>query len=124
MNTRQIASEYRLAQWAQAMQEHKASGESICAFCQRKGVSRNTYFYWQRKLRETACERLAEIGSESTGLAVKGFAEINIVDTPALSVTAPASQVCVEVGRYKVITDSGYPAESLAVLLRALTKPC
>ena len=45
MTTREIAAEYRLAQWAQALQARVTSGESIKDFCQSKGVSRNTYFY-------------------------------------------------------------------------------
>jgi hypothetical protein len=115
-----------LAQWVQAIQERKSSGETITDFCQRKGVNRNTYFYWQQKIRKTACEKLTEIqGIETqTGLAIKGFTEIKVAETPMLPVTAPASQICIEAGRYKITTDSGYPAEVLASLLRELLRPC
>ena len=66
MNTREIAMEYRLAQWAQALQERITNGESIKEFCQNRGVSRNTYFYWQRKLRKTASKQMAVKQAEAT----------------------------------------------------------
>jgi hypothetical protein len=122
VNTRQVAAEYRLAQWTQALAERKANGESISDFCRNKGVSRNTYFYWQRKLREAACERLSEIQSPSTGLSVQGFTEVQLAHPPVLPIAVSASQICVEAGRYKITTDSAYPTDSLVALLRKL--PC
>lgn len=59
MNTREIAAEYRLSHWAQIMRERKESGLSIKTFCEGAGFHENVYYYWQRKLRETACEGLA-----------------------------------------------------------------
>ena len=126
MNTRQVATEYRLAQWVQAMQERKASGETIKEFCQRKGVNKNTYFYWQQRIRKAACEKLAEVQSmeAQTGLSVQGFTEVKITEAPALPMAVLPSKICVEAGKYKITTDSGYPAESLSMLLRELIRPC
>jgi putative transposase len=59
IDTRKVASEYRLSQWAQMMQARQDSGKSINDFCQEVGVSRNAYFYWQRRLRKAACKELA-----------------------------------------------------------------
>ena len=122
MNTRQIAAEYRLMQWMQAIQERKANGETVKDFCQRRGVNRNTYFYWQQRVRKAACEKLVEIqGAEAqTCLAVQGFTEVNMTQSPMLPAPAPASKICVEVGRYKITTDSGYPTETLMSLLKKL----
>jgi putative transposase len=59
MNTQKVAKEYRLSQWAQVIQERRNSGQSVKDFCERSGISKNTYFYWQRKLREAACAQLS-----------------------------------------------------------------
>ena len=67
VNTREIAQEYRLGHWAKIMQEREQSGLSIKAFCQQIGIATNTYFYWQRKLRETACRELAVDSTDTTG---------------------------------------------------------
>jgi putative transposase len=61
MNTREIAANYRLAHWAQIVNDQKTSGQTIKAFCTSVGVHLNVFFYWQRKLREAAACELAPI---------------------------------------------------------------
>lgn len=78
MDTRKIASEYRLAHWGGLLQERVASRQSIDGFCTASGISRNTYFYWQRKLREAACNRLAEENTpEDCVLVPKGWTQLS-----------------------------------------------
>jgi putative transposase len=60
MDTQKVASEYRLAQWAQVIEARLSSGQNIKDFCQTAGISKNAYFYWQRKLRKKACTELAK----------------------------------------------------------------
>jgi hypothetical protein len=60
MNTRNIASEYRLNYWAQIMQDCQASGMSISQYCKTAGFHPNKYYYWQRKLREASYQELTE----------------------------------------------------------------
>jgi len=126
MNTREIATEYRLAQWAQAMQERITNGESIKTFCENKGVSKNTYFYWQRRLRETACKQLALKQTETTGsnLPARNFAEIRIVEPAAMPEPKSPSLIHMEIGVARLSIDSTYPTEKLAALLRELARPC
>ena len=77
MDTRKITSEYRLSQWAQILQERQASGLSIIDFCQKKEINKNTYFYWQRKLREAACTELAKNPEEFVNLVPSGWAQLS-----------------------------------------------
>jgi putative transposase len=70
MDTKKVTTEYRMSQWAQVIQARADSGQSIKDFCQTEGISRNAYFYWQKRLRESACTELAkkeEPGSVSPG---------------------------------------------------------
>ncbi len=60
MDIKKVAAEYRLSQWAQVIQTRLGSGQSIKDFCQAEGISRNIYFYWQKKLREAACTEVAQ----------------------------------------------------------------
>jgi putative transposase len=120
MDTRKIASEYRLAQWSQAMRERADSGESIRSFCQNRGVSKNTYFYWQKKLRSVACERLAKLQEKPTGIAAHSFTEVKMLESPNQSLAEETGQLLIEVRGVKITTDSTYPADKLATLLREL----
>lgn len=60
MYTQKVATEYRLAQWAQVIQTRLDSGQNIKDFCQTTGISKNAYFYWQKKLRKKACTELTK----------------------------------------------------------------
>ena len=44
MNTREIASEYRLSQWAKALEERGGSGRSIKAYCKATGIRESVCF--------------------------------------------------------------------------------
>ena len=126
MNTREIATEYRLSQWAQAMQDRAANGESIQRFCENKGISKNTYFYWQRKLRETACNQLALRQTEASGRALpaQNFTEIRVAEPAAMPGTAQPSQIHMELGGARITIDSTYPTDKLTALLRELGRSC
>ena len=125
MNTREIASEYRLAHWAQLVQNRRDSGQSIKTFCENIGIHANSYYYWQRKLREATCEELTGMESGAAGLMPPGFAEVKLATMAAQPLAASQSQsICVEVPGARITADSGYPAEKLACLMRAVMQPC
>jgi hypothetical protein len=50
MNTREMATEYRLTQWASVLTERGGSGLSIREYCRRTQIKECVYYYWQRKL--------------------------------------------------------------------------
>lgn len=75
MDTKKVATEYRLSQWAQVIQTRLGSGQSIQDFCQATGISRNAYFYWQKKLREAACTEL-EKAEEPKDIVPRGWMQI------------------------------------------------
>ena len=122
MNTREMAAEYRLAHWAGIMNERKESGLSVKAFCENAGIHGNTYFYWQKKLREMACGVLAG----TTMLAPQGFAEVKLAAQPMLPVPAATmqNQISIESSGVRITACGEYPADKLAALLREVMRPC
>ncbi|MRS02507.1 IS66 family insertion sequence hypothetical protein [bacterium] len=65
MDTKEVTGEYRLTQWVQVIRERQESGQYIKDFCSERGISRNAYFYWQRKLRKAACKQLTGPGEHA-----------------------------------------------------------
>ena len=126
MNTREIAVEYRLAHWAGIMRERKKSGLSIRAFCENVGIHENSYYYWQKKLREAACSEIAKAQAETANLTpvsfAEGFAEVKLIEHTAqpISIASSQSQVSVESAGIRIVADSEYPADKLVALLREL----
>lgn len=75
MDTQKVATEYRMSQWEQVIQARADSGQSIKDFCQVEGISRNAYFYWLKKLRESACTELAK-KEEPRSLSPGGWVQL------------------------------------------------
>jgi putative transposase len=133
-----MAAAYRLEQWSLAMQEKNASEMTVKAFCQAKGVSRNTYFYWQRRLREAVCRELSlqqdceAIGaptsrSASAGslapvkaVAPNGWAVCEVAKVPP----ADDGAVVIEIGQSRVRATAGTDTELLARVCRMLVSIC
>jgi len=117
INTREIAAEYRLSHWSQIMQERMQSGTSIKSYCRQIGISCNTYFYWQKKLREAACSRIADaVNRTENALIPHGWTQV-AEDEPA---PAAPSTLTVQVGDCRVSVDTGTDIELLSKVCRVL----
>lgn len=113
IDTRKIATEYRLTQWAGIVQTRQSRGQSIKDFCAAEGISKNMYFYWQRKLRETACsEHVRQKSITENELVPSGWARIEPQGTK--------TSLTVEVGGCQVTVSDDTNPELLVKVCRAL----
>jgi len=120
MNTKEIAMEYRLSQWARALQEKNANGETVAEFCRNRGVSKNTFFYWQRKLRETAVNQIAEVKkAEPRAVIPSGWTQVTEVKE---SPKAEETSLLIEIGKYRVIVNENTKPNLLEKTCRVLMK--
>ena len=121
MDTRKVATEYRLAQWAEIVQLRLSRGQSIKSFCGAEGISKNTYFYWQRKLREAACAEL-ERSQESNVIQsdLIKYEPVPVGWTQLSSVESQDSSLTIEVGGCRVIVNSDTDPALLSQTLRTL----
>ncbi|NLV51635.1 MAG: IS66 family insertion sequence element accessory protein TnpB [Clostridiales bacterium] len=116
MNTREVAAEYRMAQWTQTIQARVQSGQSIKEFCASAGISRNAYFYWQRKLREAACIGHMTVQNRENGLVPNGWTQLSET-TPS---TVTVGTLTVEVSGCHITATAETDLELLAKVCRAL----
>jgi transposase-like protein len=115
INTRGIAAEYRLTHWAGVVRQRAESGLTVKAFCESEGLPENTYFYWQRKLRESVCEGPAALPAPS------GWA----VAVPAKPGAAAASRtLSVEIGKCRVLVGADTDERLLAKVCGVLVSIC
>jgi transposase-like protein len=108
------------------MHERKESGLSVKAFCEGAGIHENSYYYWQKKLREAACGELSENQGKATSMAVPGFIEARLAERPKLPTLAEdrQGQISIETSGVRITASSEYPADKLAALLREVMRPC
>lgn len=129
MDTRKMASEYRFAYWTQVMRERSESGLNVKMFCANAGINPNTYFYWQKKLRESASSEFAIMLPDSTqdGLMQASFAEVRLLENQTQqqhATTESSGSLLMEIAGVKLTADCNYPAEKLSYLLRELVNQC
>lgn len=48
---RKLTKEYRLKHWLTLIQQRANSGKNVNDWCKEHGISRNSYYYWQRELK-------------------------------------------------------------------------
>ena len=120
MDTREMAAEYRMSQWAQILRERKESGLSVRAYCKTAGIHENKYFYWQKKLREGACEDIRQAKPKEIGAAVpNGWAicEIEKAETER-------GAVYIEIGKSRIAVTSETDQTLLSKACQVLVELC
>ncbi|MCL1824083.1 MAG: hypothetical protein FWG44_07765 [Oscillospiraceae bacterium] len=105
MNAREITNQYRESRWIQLFAERN-SGETVNKFCERNEISRAQFFYWQRKLRKSACSEIEE-APQSWALCVQ-------------SPPPEQSEIIVEVGGCRIAVNSDTDEKLFARVCRTL----
>ena len=93
---RNLTREYRASQWAGIIKECRDSGQTIRSWCDENGIGEKSYYYWQRRLRENACQVLEQ--SSTPGLPA--FAEVSISrasNPEAIAVTLRMGEITAEI---------------------------
>ena len=102
MDTRLMANQYKLEQWATLIQECRASGMMIKDWCEQNNIKKDCFYYWQRKVRQAACLAI----TEST-LPSQRFSEIPSVVTETTTVGDFRAELTILVGGVIVSVSKG-----------------
>ena len=131
MNTRAIAMQYRLQQWAGIIQDCKESGLSIREYSKNAGFHENRYYYWQKKLREVTCEELARANPGQTSLApIEAGCRTPVIwagiGKRELGTTATPISRNITISRdgWAVTVEPGFDPVLLAEALRVVSRVC
>lgn len=52
MDTRLATRQYRLNKWADIIHDHCESSTNVSEYCKMHDISKNSYYYWLKKLKE------------------------------------------------------------------------
>lgn len=58
MNTKELETQHNLKKWAAIIKECRSSGMKILQWLEINNISKNQYYYWQKKLKETCIDTL------------------------------------------------------------------
>jgi len=121
VNTNEIAKEYRLSHWAQVMQRRTENSLSIREYCINIGISENTYYYWQRRVRQAACDLL--LPAVPTEIAKPSVPAGWALAEPVKEAIGD-NTVVIEVGPCRVKVAADTDLELLAKVCRMLASLC
>lgn len=52
----QVKQRYRKEEWKQLILDYQSSDMKLLDWCSSRGVTKDKYYYWLRKIREEVCE--------------------------------------------------------------------
>jgi hypothetical protein len=86
MNTRLATKQIRLQQWAAIIKDRTESGLKVDDYCGQHQLSRDAYYYWLHKVKETALEsngsKFVELKESAVPVVVP---QISTINTPHLT---------------------------------------
>jgi hypothetical protein len=116
MNGQEATREYRLAHWTQLLQDHRESGMTAKDWCLTQGIPRTQYFYWKRKLRDSAAQMLTAMSGPSLPTP-SGWAVAETV------MPEPRSAIRIEVGGCTITATAETDEALLLRVCRILRQP-
>ena len=55
-NTQLVTKQISLQQWTAIIRDRQQSGMKVDEYCQSRGITRDMYFYWLRKVKKAALD--------------------------------------------------------------------
>ena len=120
MTVKETAHAYKLGQWTELICDCKASGKSVKTWCEEQNVCIKTYYYWQKRVREAACEKMekANLPMVPTG-GVPAFAEYRQLERKEAS-----SAITLHISGATIEIHNGADASIITNTLNALKNIC
>ena len=115
VDPRLATKQYRLSEWAKVFQDRAESGMKIDDFCKSRGISRDAYYYWLRKLKTSILESQQNIE----------LVEIKEPATPALLPIAEESnntfcpEATISIGNISISVNKSTSKELIRALMEA-----
>ena len=112
MDTKLATSQIRLREWAALIQDCKSSGLKVNEYCRQHSISRDSYYFWLRKVRTAALEQI-------------GFVELPVPEgqtdiTAELPVPSFTTQMIIQVGNLELDINENTPSELLSRVLKVI----
>ncbi len=118
MNLNQVGQTYKLSQWITLVRDCQSSGKTVEAWCNDNNISRNTYYYWLRRVRRAACENLPGIVKRENPIVPVTF-QIPVVSSEKIQSCSDAG-ITLHIGSFILELHNGMSSELLTTTLQAL----
>ena len=103
-----VTNQVRMTKWSEIIKDRCESGLTIKEYCAEHGISRDAYFYWLKKIRESAVASASE-----------QFAELLPPAEPSVAVGSGAG-VTIELNGTKIRVEDACSRNTLSMVLEVL----
>ncbi len=110
MNTRSAKRNYCIQQWKAIIQDRNNTSLTVDEYCKQNGLSRNSYFYWRRIIREETLSQSTASGFVELGLPADNRSDVPMVTAVPIEKPKPAQLTLSINGITIQVTDSTSPA--------------
>ncbi len=107
LTTRKITRQFRLQQWQAIFHDRAESGQTVKDYCQSHGITKDSYYYWQKVAREAAIADNGPVFAELRPEAVS-------------NVEGFVPEITVRIGNAVLSANSATPEELLLRTVRIL----
>ena len=104
MDTKLATTQIRMQNWAAVIKERNASGLTINDYCKQKGISRNAYYYWLRRVR-------------SEVLADSGFVEVPKPEMVQEPPSVSGQTITIKTRHLQISLPLSIPKDTLAMVI-------
>jgi hypothetical protein len=117
MGTREATQAYRLRHWTEKISQCHNSGMTVTAWCESQDINIKSYYYWQKKVRESANAELmkAQNCNSENGLVPNGWAQLSKPE-----IATAESVLSIDISGCRVTANEKTNPELLAKVCRIL----
>ena len=117
MELQKTKHQIKLEQWKHFVYECRHSELTVKEWCEKNHINEQTYYRWQKKVRESGTANSAVAMTEHTDIT---FAEYRSSAYTEVSGTA----VTIHIGRIRLDIRNGADSETIESAMRAISKLC
>jgi len=125
-NVQALKRQLSLQQWSAIIEDRIVSGLKVDEYCEKNGISRNSYFYWLRKIREEMAVSSAAKGTELLPATPKQGALVELVPgkcstpVPRIEIHSETPEsIALTINGIDICVNSGISEEMLTKVMRA-----
>lgn len=126
MDVQKVTHEIRLQQWIGIIKECRGSGKTVKSWCEENDINEKSYFYWQRRAREAACQELTTYQEQQVAKAEPSQANAPVFAECRIPENHPAGGTAATIHLNGAVVEIHHGAEASVVesILHALRAPC
>ncbi len=113
MDTRSAKRNYCIQQWKAIIQDRNNSNLTVDEYCKHNGLSRHSYFYWLRIIREEALKQPTSSGFVELSLPTDASSETSMIATIPIEKPTP-SQLTLSINGITIQVSENTPSALLA----------